>query len=368
MLFVPCINKTALVTLCLILLSACGSTPKTEEPETRVSDKNATENNLQTISKDIVGMVDISLQNQQSILIGSSDKVINQALMLVEGEALDVRSYLAGLKKGSFKKARNLYSQQQIPALLHVPKHTIDTYQQALTLMDDKNWLAADKLFDVVIEQSPHLSASYLNKALVLQELANDENNKVGTQAQSRAIKKSIHRRSVLIDKAISVNTLNPYAYYFKGQLQQQQGLFQQAEQSYAQALYIWPNYSDAQLSMAVLLELYRGKLLEAYRYYSAYLTLQQALVEINQTKQNQAKTNPAESKPAELKSTELKRVRRWQAALAIKIKRAGLTVPVQMAPVQTSPIQMVPTTALVAEQMRINDLSTKDPSIKVGQ
>ena len=64
----------------------------------------------------------------------------------------------------------------------------------------------------------------------------------------------------------------------------------------------IWPAFIQAQLSMAVLLELYQGKLIEAYEYYSAYL--------LNQGEDIQ--------------------VERWQAALAIKIKRAGISMPTQ--------------------------------------
>ena len=104
----------------------------------------------------------------------------------------------------------------------------------------------------------------------------------------------------MLIEPAIKTNPSNPYAHNFKGQILQGKGEFEQAEQSYVTALTLWPNYTEAQLNIAVLLELYRGKFIEAYQYYHIYL----------------------------LNKPEDQLVKRWQAALAIKINRAGLSVP----------------------------------------
>ena len=62
----------------------------------------------------------------------------------------------------------------------------------------------------------------------------------------------------------------------------------------------LWPQYPQAQLNLAILLELYRGKLLQARQYYLAYLA--------NKSNDEQAK--------------------RWLAGVEIKIQRAGLTLP----------------------------------------
>lgn len=188
---------------------------------------------------------------------------------------------------------KNTYLDQEAHLMSGVSKDVIAFYQKALVLMEQKQWQAALSLFDQVIAKQPNLSGSYVNQAMILKKLSEQQS---GSQRTEQLIKSEL-----LIDTAIRINSLNPYALHFKGQLLQDKGLFEQAEQRYAAALSIWPSYAQAQLSMAVLLELYRGKLLDAYQYYSVYL----------------------------LNKPEDQQVKRWQAALAIKINRAGLSLPI---------------------------------------
>ena len=189
---------------------------------------------------------------------------------------------------------KNTYLTQETRLMSEVPNDVIKIYQQALVLMDQQEWSAAQVLFEQVVAKQPNLSGSYVNQALILRELSKRQ------QGAKRT--KQLNTAYLLVTKAIKVNPLNPYAQIFKGQIEQEKGQFALAEQHYAAALSIWPNYAQAQLNMAILLELYRGKLLEAYPYYEAYL--HQNVDDIQ--------------------------VQRWQAALAIKIKRAGLQLPVQ--------------------------------------
>ena len=91
------------------------------------------------------------------------------------------------------------------------------------------------------------------------------------------------------------------YAHHLQGKVYRLQGQFDKAEQSYLAALAIWPDFTDAQASMAILLELYRGRLLDAHSYYRSYLLL----------------------------NSDDEEVKRWQAGLEIKIKRAGLAMPI---------------------------------------
>lgn len=190
---------------------------------------------------------------------------------------------------------KNTYLEQEAQLMRGVSTQVITTYKQAITLMEQKNWQAALALFDQVIAQEANLSGSYVNKALIFKYLSEQAPD---IEKQELLLNKSER----LTDTAIEINSKNPYAHYVKGQLLQAKGEFEQAEKSYLAALLIWPNYNQAQLSIAVLLELYRGKLLEANQHYSAYL--------LNHPQDQQ--------------------VKRWQAALAIKIKRAGLLLPAQ--------------------------------------
>ena len=72
----------------------------------------------------------------------------------------------------------------------------------------------------------------------------------------------------------------------------------EEAENYYRKALDIWPQYPEAQMNLAILLELYRGRFLEARKYYLSYLT------QVPEDQQAQ----------------------RWLAGLDIKIKRAGVS------------------------------------------
>ena len=178
--------------------------------------------------------------------------------------------------------AKNLYLEQQAKSTLTIPDNIVKKYQQALVLMENKKWQEADAIFDTIILTQPLLSGSYVNKGLIAK--------KTGELDQAR----------IFFAKAIEINSLNLYAHHELGQVYRLQGEFDNAEQSYAAALAIWPNFAQAHASMGVLLELYRGRFLEAYTYYTSYLVLA---------------PNDEE-------------VQRWQAGLAIKIKRAGLELP----------------------------------------
>jgi tetratricopeptide (TPR) repeat protein len=177
----------------------------------------------------------------------------------------------------------NLYLQQQANSPLVIPANVLKNYQQAISLMKDKKWQQAQLLFDQVILAQPQLSGSYVNKAIIAKQ-------------QGKLIE-----AQVLLDKAITVNKLNLYAHHLQGKIYRLQGQFDKAEQSYLAALAIWPDFAEAHASMAILLELYRGRLLEAHGYYHSYLLL----------------------------NSDDEEVKRWLAGLEIKIKRAGLEIPI---------------------------------------
>jgi len=247
--------------LLTLIMSGCSSVPEGDVDETI---------EVKSISKDIIDLLGIP-QNKNTRINQSTNKP--QQLI---------------------SETKNTYLEQEAALIADVSNDVIAIYQQALMLMDQQKWSAANVLFDQVIAKQPNLSGSYVNQALILRELNKHQQGTKRTEQFKTA--------ELLIDKAISVNSINPYAHYLKGKIQQDKGQFKQAEQRYAKALSIWPSYAQAQLSMAILLELYRGKLLEAYPYYTDYLQ----------------------------HNLGNKQVQRWQAALTIKIKRAGLRLPAQ--------------------------------------
>ena len=173
---------------------------------------------------------------------------------------------------------KNLYLEQQVSS--KVSAESAANFQAALRLMRAKKWYKAQQLLDKIIAQQPELSGSYVNKALIALH------------------QKHIALANEQLTKALLANPNNPYAYNLQGQIARTLGNFSQAEKNYRQALTIWPQYTQAQLNMAILLELYRGRLLDSMKYYQAYLKI----------------------KPQD------KQAQRWLAGLELKIKRAGLT------------------------------------------
>ena len=242
-------STLALMTLLgLMLLPGCSSSPS----ETKTNKQTATNSSLNGMDKDIVGLVNLNTKNANnstSMSAGSTD-------------------------------TRNVYLEQASQRLADIPASVLSQYQQAIEQMKKQQWQTANTLFDKIITAQPQLSGAYVNKAIIA----------INQQQLIQA--------DALLDQAIAVNNSNPYAHQIKANIARLQGQYAQAEQGYLTALSLWPQYPQAQLNLAILLELYRGKLLQARQYYMAYLA--------NQPNDEQAK--------------------RWLAGVDIKIQRAGLT------------------------------------------
>jgi len=205
--------------------------------------------------------------------------------------------------------AKNLYLQQQLDNPLIIAEVVQKDYQQALSLMKEKKWPQAQTLFEQVIVAQPNLSGSYVNKAIIAKQYGEFEQSQL------------------LLTKAIEVNKLNLYAHHLQGQLYRLQGAFEKSEQSYLAALAVWPDYAEANVSMAILLELYRGRLLEAHAYYRAYLRL----------------------KPDD------EQVQRWLAGLEIKIKRAGQELPSEE-PISAAQAEVLSTDKNIMAEKELSD------------
>jgi len=238
--------------LILVLLQGCSNTTGNEG-----GSEKQTPETLAALSKEFTDLVDVPNENGQL----SADK--------------------NGLLEAS-KSKRNDYLEQKQARLANVPAYVVEKYKKALALMANKEWLKAEQVFDQLLVSQPQLSGAYVNKALIAIQ------------------QKDLSRANKQLNKALAVNPLNPYAYEIKGRISRLNGYFEQAEQNYLKALDIWPEYPEAQVNLAILLELYRGRLLDAHKYYSAYLALQ----------------------------TDDQQVQRWRAGVEIKIKRAGLVLP----------------------------------------
>lgn len=152
-----------------------------------------------------------------------------------------------------------LYQQflaQQALMQNNVPSATKAHYQLALNEMKSENWPRATVLLNEIIEESPKLSAAYLNKALAQYYL------------------KQFDSAMLTLQAAEKINAINPYIYNLQGVIAREQGNFIAAESHYEKALVLWPDYPEAHLNAAVLFELYRGEFIKAKAHYEAYLVL----------------------------------------------------------------------------------------------
>ncbi|WP_282167945.1 MULTISPECIES: tetratricopeptide repeat protein [Shewanella] len=218
-------------------------------------------------------------QNDNITELESDSAALVELVDTTNGAQASIES---SLQTSSATSQVNAYEAEAKQKLANVPASVLEQYQQAIALMKQQEWQQADAMFSVIINAEPQLSGAYVNQAIIALK-------------QNQLDKANGH-----LANAISANPTNPYAHQIKANIAKTQGKFEQAEQGYLTALEIWPNYPEAQVNLAVLLELYRGKLLDARHYYQSYLRL----------------------KPDD------QLAQRWLAGLEIKIQRAGLTLP----------------------------------------
>lgn len=237
---------TAGTFLLLSLLMSCSSSTNDTDENQEVAVSEVEE--LKAISDELVAMVETKTSDNKKIM---TNKDVNVASDKTVAKAV---------------KNKNLYLEQQTILTEYLPKIVHDDYQQALMAMSKKDWEKANVLFDKIILKQPQLSGVYVNKSLI----AMARNKKVIAQFQ--------------ITKALNTNKLNPYAHNIQGQLSRLAGDFNKAEQSYLTALNIWPDYAEVHWNYAVLLELYRGRFLDAKSY---YLSFQQLLPDDEQVKRS---------------------------------------------------------------------------------
>jgi len=243
---------TMTIVLVLVWLQGCSNITEKE-----IEAEKQTPETLRSLSKGITDLVDVQTVNA---------KLSTGAYGIVEAST----------------STRNWYLEQKQARLANVPAYVIVKYKEALALMKNKEWQNAEQLFDQVLALQPKLSGVYVNKALIAIQ------------------QKDFSLANKQLDKALVVNPINPHAYEIKARVARLNGHFELAEKNYLNALDIWPAYPEAQVNLAILLELYRGRLLDAHKYYSLYLALQ----------------------------ADDQQVQRWLAGVEIKIKRAGLELP----------------------------------------
>lgn len=126
-------------------------------------------------------------------------------------------------------------------------------FDRALELHEAKNWPEAELAWSEITVLAPELSGPYLNLGLVYE-----------AQQQFDAAKETYRQ-------ALVANRLNLKAYNQLAVLERKSGNFNEAEQLYLQALSIWPAHPTSHRNLAILYDLYMGKLEQALEHYQHY-------------------------------------------------------------------------------------------------
>lgn len=147
-----------------------------------------------------------------------------------------------------------------VPADLEVRKLATEQaadYTQALALMKAGRLDESYALFDYILSRTDSLSGPLLNQAII------------------RMRQSKYADATLLLKKAQTINSKNPYAFSLMGYAEKQQGHFKAAREAYEQALALAPKYGKAQFNLAVLADLYLQDLPLALEHYQAYQALQ---------------------------------------------------------------------------------------------
>ena len=115
------------------------------------------------------------------------------------------------------------------------------------------DWQQAEEQLLALTKKYPHFSGPYLNLANLYTQT--DQPLKVRTA----------------FEQAIAANHMNIYAYNQYAIFLREAGDFDGAERLYLQALSVWPDYPDGHLNVAILYDLYMGKLQLALEHYQTY-------------------------------------------------------------------------------------------------
>lgn len=129
-------------------------------------------------------------------------------------------------------------------------------YDAGLAALDRKDWRQADSIFAGLSINRPELSGPYLNRGIAQEALEQTE------EAE----------RSYA--SAIEANSANQEAYNRLALLQRKQGRFQEAEQTYQQAIGVWAGHANIRRNLGILYELYLGQFSDALAQYEVYQQL----------------------------------------------------------------------------------------------
>ena len=141
-------------------------------------------------------------------------------------------------------------------ASVDVPAAAQAAFDSALTAQRAQQWPEAERQLKQLAEKYPQLSGPQLNLALLYAQ----------TQRPQQA--EESFKRALQINPN-NISAANQYGIWLRSQAR-----FAEAETVYQQALARNPNSAETHLDLAILYDLYMGKLPQALEHYQRYLAL----------------------------------------------------------------------------------------------
>ena len=174
------------------------------------------------------------------------------------------------IEDDSLAQAQNIEKQQ----LAQQGEQDRQAFQDALQMMQaadakDADLLVAQAVFDGLYQSNPDYLGALVNSADISYRLQQYEQAEAAYAKVLTQLENTVDIQTQA--KVFRVHSLNQLAL-----LAREKGQFEQAETLYLQALAIEPSNPTVIRNLAILLDLYRGKLAEALALYEQYQSLQE--------------------------------------------------------------------------------------------
>ena len=147
-------------------------------------------------------------------------------------------------------------AQSYVEPTFAIEAATLAAYESALELMRTKDYAKAITEMKNVAVMDERISGPWINIGLAYKELGDMQNAKFS------------------FEKALNINSKNPYAYNYLAIMSRENGEFEKAEQLYKKALSVHPDYQNAHLNLGILCDQYLRKIECALEHYQEYLNL----------------------------------------------------------------------------------------------
>ncbi len=147
-------------------------------------------------------------------------------------------------------------SQSYVEPTFVIEAATLTAYESALELMRARKYENAIVEMKNVAVMDERIAGPWINIGLAYKELGDMQNAQFS------------------FEKAISINSKNPYAYNYLAIMSREGGNFEKAEQLYKKALSVHPDYQNAHLNLGILCDQYLRKIECAIEHYQKYLNL----------------------------------------------------------------------------------------------